>query len=98
MPNILKRRNLIHVQLNQSTLINSKIDGKAMKCSQIIGRIEDIKRKLKDENEFFNRTTDSDLTESSIYRTISLEREYDYWLKQARENGIIFSLKKQSTR
>ena len=94
MENILKSIGTI-ARPNMRTVIITDSIGNGVSCemdfTQIISKIEDIKKELKSEYKFFNSTIDPDLTDSSIYRTIALECEYRYWMRQARKNGVVFS-------
>lgn len=89
MENILKPSATNAGQPKISTFIYSEKNKDELEFSEILSKIDSIKRLLREEEEFFNRTTDTDLTESSIYRTIALECEYRYWMRQAKKAGTI---------
>ncbi len=89
MENILKRNvfNIGHPQT--STAIYSEEKQREIEFTEILEKINSIKQLLRKEEEYFNGVTDSDLTESSIHRTIALECEYRYWMRKARQCGAV---------
>ncbi len=58
------------------------------KRCEILEEMEEVKAKLKHANTEFNLQTDFDLIESCIYNIESLEKRYNYLIKEARKRKI----------
>lgn len=46
--------------------------------------LKEIRKKIERQHEIFNLVTDDDLIESTIYKLLSLEKQYNYFFKKAR--------------
>ena len=57
--------------------------------SEIIEMIEIIKEEMKDVKNMMDMVTDECLIDSCIYRLKSLERQYQYYIIEAKEKGIV---------
>lgn len=56
---------------------------------EILLQIEKIKGQIELTRKNFDFATDSTLIDSYIYELISLNKKYDYFLQQAKKNGLI---------
>ena len=57
--------------------------------SEIIEMLEIIKEEIKDVKNMMNMLTDECLIDSCIYRLKALERQYQYFIIEAKEKGIV---------
>lgn len=51
---------------------------------QILNILKEIRQKINRQHEIFDLVTDDDLIESTIYKILSLEKQYNYFFKKAR--------------
>ncbi len=51
---------------------------------QILNVLKEIRQKINRQHEIFDLVTDDDLIESTIYKILSLEKQYNYFFKKAR--------------
>ena len=51
---------------------------------QILNALKEIRQKINRQHEIFDLVTDDDLIESTIYKILSLEKQYNYFFKKAR--------------
>ena len=51
---------------------------------QILNILKEIRQKISRQHEIFDLVTDDDLIESTIYKILSLEKQYNYFFKKAR--------------
>jgi len=65
------------------------IKNKNKNGSEIISMIEIIKEEMRDVKKMMDMVTDECLIDSCIYRLKSLERQYQYYIIEAKEKGII---------
>ena len=56
---------------------------------EIIASIEKIKGQLEQTRRNFDLVTDENLIDSYIYEIISLTKKYQYFLKMAKESGLV---------
>ena len=66
-----------------------KLKKKSDYSKEIIEMIEIIKEEIKDVKNMMNMLTDECLLDSCIYRLKALERQYQYFIIEAKEKGIV---------
>lgn len=68
--------------------VRSKIKGQPVQRAPILEDIEDVLRRLGENQQHFDMASDEDLIDSIIYEKTALLKRYTYLLKTARAQGV----------
>lgn len=79
-----KKISIMHKNTNKK-IIKKK---KTIESKKIITAIDEIKLQLEVAREHFKNAVDESLIDSYIYEIISLNKKYDYYLKEAKILGL----------
>jgi hypothetical protein len=77
------------VKKNRNAVNSSKMSHLSEEGRTIIAAIEEIKQQLEDSKSRFDAATDDALIECYIYEMTALHKKYEYYLKIAKEMGLV---------